>query len=74
MVCSAQPDYQASSRAEHSTQNLNLSAPTLPPVSPDSTMSNMVMSSGVPLIYHDWLLKSYTGGTIRQSDDRFFSL
>ena len=59
---SAQPEYQASSRADHSSHNLTPSAPT----------SNTVMSSGGPLMYHNGLLKSYTGGTIRQGDDRFF--
>ena len=32
------------------------------------------MSSGGPLIYHDELLESCTGSTIRQGDDRFFTM
>ena len=58
----------------HSSHNLTPSAPTLSQVSPDVSQSNTAMSSGGPLIYHDGLLKSYTGGTIRQGDDRFFTM
>ena len=73
-LCSTQPEYHSSSCANHSSHNMTPSAPTLPQVSPNASLSNTAMSSGAPLIYHDRLLKSYTGGTICQGDGRFLSM
>ena len=41
-------------------------------VSSETSRTNTAVSSARPVVYPEGLLKSYSGGTVRQGDDQFF--